>query len=107
MRRRSRPAPGTRAPSRNPRRRRPRRRPARVGRGRDACEMADRPNVATRVWSRATLLARLTIAGLAAAVLLSALFGYLIAKVQERSAREQDEQRVGDSTRLALISIDR
>jgi methyl-accepting chemotaxis protein len=69
--------------------------------------MADnRPGFSSRVWSRATLLSRLTTAGIFAAVALSLIFGFGMAYVQERLALQEQTARAQESAKLALTAID-
>ncbi len=67
----------------------------------------NRPGLGLRVWTRTTLLARLTIAGLAAALGLSMLFGYVVANHEERVAVDKEKTRAEKSAREALLAIDR
>ncbi|MBI3725726.1 methyl-accepting chemotaxis protein, partial [bacterium] len=59
------------------------------------------------VWSRATLLARLTIAGLVAAVLLALVFGVGVAHMQKISAIKREQERSLKAARSALLALDR
>lgn len=67
----------------------------------------NRPGRGSWGWTRATLLVRLTIAGLAAAVGLSLLFGYGLAALQEKSVRAEDEARAQTAAQHALAALDR
>jgi methyl-accepting chemotaxis protein len=69
--------------------------------------MAENHSVVSRFWTRATLLTRLTMAGLAAAVILALLFGYGMNAFQERGARSDEETRAKVAAARALAALDR
>ncbi|HZU96490.1 MAG TPA: methyl-accepting chemotaxis protein [Planctomycetota bacterium] len=70
--------------------------------------MADnRPALASRFWTRANLLTRLTIAGLLAAVALSLVFGYAMASYQTHSAVEKELQVATKAAHDAALCVDR
>ncbi len=69
--------------------------------------MAENRGVGSRVWTRAPLLARLTIAGIAAAVVLSLFFGFGLASLQQNSARADEEARVRVAAQHAFAALDR
>ena len=69
--------------------------------------MAENRGVGSRVWTRAPLLARLTIAGIAAAVVLSLFFGFGLASLQEKGARSDEEARVRVAAQHAFAALDR
>jgi methyl-accepting chemotaxis protein len=69
--------------------------------------MAENRGMGSRLWTRATLLARLTIAGVAAAMLLSLVFGFGLAALQEKSARSDEEARVRVAAQHAFAALNR
>src|SRR5438552_9940729 len=60
-----------------------------------------------RVWSRTTLLARLTMAGIAAAVVLALVFGFGMAHIQKVSALKREQERSLRAAVKTLLSLDR